>query len=91
MYSKLSSNVLILSLIMPLLATFAVALRLRARSITKLALGADDYTILSATVTINGLNIFEPYSNFSRYFSLGQEVFQFGPLKMAALGLLLLC
>ena len=61
MYSKLSSNLLIVSLMMPLLATFAVALRIRARSIKKQALGADDFTIFSALVTINDLNIFEEY------------------------------
>ena len=72
MYSQFSITTLVVGLLMPLLATVAVALRLRARRIKKQVLGLDDYAVAFALVSINGMS-YMTISDCSRLVPLGWE------------------
>ena len=50
MYSSLSVTTLVISVVLPILASLAVALRFHVRSIKKHSLSADDYFILAPLV-----------------------------------------
>lgn len=52
LYSSYSVVILVVSVIFPVLASIAIGLRFRSRKIKSLALKADDFTILSALVSV---------------------------------------
>ena len=50
MYSSLSTGVVAVCVVLPILSTLFVGLRCKMRRSTKAGLGADDYTIIAAEV-----------------------------------------
>ena len=56
MYSSISTALVILASLLPVLASLAIVLRLKARRGTKAGYGADDYIILAALVGSNTMS-----------------------------------